>query len=578
MDNFRSNFSLKPKWPSTYQWSQFFKILGKKERNTIFALIFLFFTALGFAGWRFYLQNTEFAPALGESYTEGIIGAPRYLNPVLSPATGDADRDLSRVIFSGLLKYDGQGNLIGDLAERYAIGDSGKIYDVFLRQNVFWHDGQKLTADDVLFTIQIIQNRDYDSPLRLNWLGIEAEKIDQYTVRFKIKNAYATFPHNLTFGLLPKHIWQDIAPAEFALNEHNLKPIGSGPYVFGSMGKNENGQIMVIKLKASKKYYLAGPYIKDLIFKFYSDEEKALAALRKAEIFGLSYLSPKNQPTLVGSFRNSLDIQAVKMPRYFALFFNQTMRKALSDKNVRLALAHAIDKEKLIADVFFDFGQKADSPIIEGMAGFSEQIKTYEYDLEKAKNILQSAGWIDANSDGIREKDGESLELTLTTAPWPELTQTADLISGFWQQIGVKTNIETKETSSLIAENIRPRQYQILLFGEFLNTDPDPFAFWHSSQAKDPGQNLSLFSNAQADAILQDSRQDLNNDSRAKKLQQFNQIVTDDLPAIFLYAPNYLYPTNSQIKRLNVEILNSPSDRFSQIEDWYIKEKRVWKR
>jgi len=577
MNNFGLNSGSKSKWPSFYQWSQFFRVLGKKERNMIFALLFLFFVALGFAGYQFYLKNTEFAPALSGSYSEGIIGSPHYLNPLLSPASGDADMDLAHVIFSSLFKYDGQGNLIPELAERYAIGEEGKFYDVFLRQNAFWHDGRQVTADDVIFTMQIIQNRDYDTPLRLNWLGIETEKIDQYTIRFKIKNAYATFPHNLTFGILPKHIWQNVSPSEFALNERNLKPIGSGPYVFSELEKNKDGQIVSVKLQANSNYYLSGPFIKDLIFKFYPDEDKALAALRKSEIQGISYLSPKNQSGLSAGFKNGLNILQIRMPRYFSLFINQTASKALSDKNVRQALAHAIDKNKLITEIFHGFGQKIDSPILAGMTGYSDQIKIYEFDVEKAKNILQTAGWTDANNDGVREKGEENLELTITTIPWPELAQTANLISDFWKEIGVKTTIETKEATSLIQENIRPRQYQILLFGELLNIDPDLFAFWHSSQKKDPGQNLSLYENAQVDAILQDARQDLDPASRAKKYEQFSQILAEDLAAIFLYAPDYLYPSSSQIKGIDLKILNSPSDRFSQIENWYLTTKRVWK-
>lgn len=571
------NSGSKFRWPSFYQWSQFFKVIGKKERNLIFALLFLFFIALGFAGYQFYLRNTEFAPALSGSYNEGIIGNLRYLNPLLSPASGDADRDLTRIIFSSLFKYDGQGNLIPDLATRYEIGEQGKIYDVFLKENAYWHDGQQVTADDILFTMQIIQNRDYDSPLRLNWLGIETEKINQFTIRFKIKNIYATFPLNLTFGILPKHIWQNVSPAEFALNERNLKPIGSGPYVFEELEKNKDGQITSISLQASGRYYLPGPFIKNLIFKFYSDEDKALAALRKSEIQGLSYLAPKNHAGLLSDFKNGIKIVEIKMPRYFSLFLNQTTSKALSDKNIRLALAYAIDKNKLIAEIFYGFGQKIDSPILPSMLGYSDQITRYEFDIEKAKNILQSAGWIDANGDGIREKSGENLELTLLTIPWPELSETANLISNFWKEIGVKTNIETKETISLIQENIRPRQYQILLFGELTNTDPDPFAFWHSSQKKDPGQNLALYENAKADVLLQDARQDLDQTSRARKYQQLSQIIAEDLPAIFLYSPDYLYPYSNQIKGMDLKILNSPSDRFSQIENWYLTTKRVWK-
>jgi peptide/nickel transport system substrate-binding protein len=551
-------------------------VLGKRERNLIFLFLFLFFASVGFAGFRLYLNNTQIVPARGGSYTEGIIGSPRYLNPVLAPAN-DADRDLARVIFSGLLKYDNQGNPILDLASSYNVVDSGKTYEVFLKKNAFWHDGKPVTADDVIFTIQVIQDVDYRSPLRVNWAGIEVEKIDDYAVRFKLKNAYAPFLYNLTFGILPKHIWQNISATDFALSEKNLKPIGSGPYVFKQLEKNKDGTIKSIVLAASKNFYLNGPFISQLTFKFYLDEDTAISALQKSEVQGLSFISPQNFSVIDNNSRDIFNVFEIRLPRYFALFFNQSQSKALADKNVRIALAQALDKEKLIKDVLQGFGEKIDSPIIPGMLGYSGDIKTYGFNLEIASSTLSSAGWLDKNNDGIREKDGQNLEFTVSTIPWQELAQTADFLKDAWAQIGVKVNIETKETANLIQENIRPRQYQALLFGELLSIDPDPFAFWHSSQVKDPGQNLSLYENAQIDAILQDARQDLDSASRAKKYQQFNQIISQDVPAIFLYAPDYLYPVSNQLTGIDFKTMASPSDRFSQIENWYISTKRAWK-
>ena len=521
-------------------------------------------------------------PGLGGSYSEGIIGYPRYLNPVLA-AANDADQDLSRVIFSGLLKLDTNGGLIPDLAESYSIGENGKVYDFFLRRDALWHDGMPVTADDVIFTIQTIQNPDYRSPLRVNWAGIDVEKLDDYTIRFHLKNAYAPFPYNATFGILPKHIWQNISAADFALNERNLKPVGSGPYVFQQLEKNKDGAITSIGLSSSKNYYFNGPFIQYLTFRFYADENKAVAALRKSEVQGLSFLSPANYADVKNNFRSGINIFELSMPRYFSLFINQSQSKALAEKNVRVALATAIDKQKLIDDVLNGFGQKIDSPFIPGMLGYSDQVKTYNFDTERAKNLLDGSGWIDSNGDGIREKTEKgkepvALEFSIVTTPWQELSQTAEFLKNTWGEIGAKITIETKETSALVQENIRPRQYQMLLFGELLNIDPDPFAFWHSSQKKDPGQNLSVYENAKVDAILQDARQDLDPASRAKKYQEFSQLIAEDLPAIFLYAPDYLYPISDSIRGADLKILVTPSDRFSQIENWYIKTTRAWKK
>jgi len=504
---------------------------------------------------------------------------------LLAPAN-DTDSDLARLIFSGLLKYDNQGNLIPDLAESYTVDQSGKVYEFHLRKNAFWHDGQQVNADDVIFNFQIIQNNSYKSIIPFlwaNWQGVEVEKVDDFTVRFTLKNPYAAFPHNLTFGLLPKHVWQNVPAANFSLYEANKKPIGSGPYVFQKMESTSDGTITSIQLQASKNYYLGGPYIKNLTFKFYypDGEEKAISALQKKEIQGINYISYGNYSRVQNSIKNKPDILHLQMPRYFALFMNQIQNKALADKNVRVALAQAINKQKIISEALAGFGRKVDSPLLPGMLGYTDQVKTYNFDIEQAKQTLTAAGWVDSNGDGVREKDGQALEISILTLPWEELEKTTNIIKEDLAAVGIKINIQTEDVAS-IKEDIKNRNYQILLFGELLNLDPDPFSFWHSSQIKDPGQNISLYSNPQVDAILQNARQDLNPDSRAKKYQQFSQIICEDLPAIFLYSPDYLYVLPPDIKGVDIanpdSVLIMISDRFSQIERWFISTKRVWKR
>ncbi|MDD5589647.1 MAG: ABC transporter substrate-binding protein [Candidatus Portnoybacteria bacterium] len=577
------------KWPTLYQWSQFFKILGKKESYLFFGFCVLIAVSAVFVGYRIYKGNTEVAPALGGIYREGIIGSPRYLNPVLAQ-TNDADRDVTRVIFSGLFKYNSKGAFIPDLAESYQIGDSGKTYEVFLRKNAFWHDGQPVTAEDVIYTISIIKDPNYRSPLRANWYGVEVEKIDDFAIRFKLKNPYAAFLSNLTAGILPKHIWQNISFVDFPLSERNLKPIGSGPYFFKKLEKNKDGTIKTLELEAFKDFYLEGPYLSQIVLRFFGNEDDALASWRKGEIQGVSYVSAVNYQAAKNRQNNGVNIYSLSLPRSFSLFFNQEIQKTLSDKNVRLAMAHAIDKNELVRQVLGGFGQPIHSPIPPGMLGYSNDIKIYEFNIDKAKEILESNGWVDKDGDGIREKimekgkDPVKLEFTLTTISWPELVSAADFVKNSWEKIGIKTNVEANDALSVQQENIKSRQYQILLFGEVLNIDPDPFSFWHSSQKKDPGLNIAVYDNSKVDAILQDARQDIDQASRAKKYEEFSKIIVEDLPAIFLYSPSYLYPLSNQIKGIDFkkapenseEKIFMPSDRFSEIEKWYIKTKRTW--
>ena len=260
MPNFIKKFS---KWPSKAQWKKLPSLLSKKERYFILGLLILTIASLITWGISYRLSHTISIPNYGGSYKEGLIGSPQYINPILCQ-TYDTDQDISQLIFSGLMKYDSRGELVPDLAEEYAIGEEGKIYDFFLRKNITWHDGKPFNADDVIFTIQTIQNPEYRSPVIFNWNGVEIEKIDDYTIRFKLKNAYAPFLNNTTIGILPKHIWENISPPEFFLTQTNLKPIGTGPYKFTKFEKDRKGSIKALYLQANKDYHLNRPYIKKI--------------------------------------------------------------------------------------------------------------------------------------------------------------------------------------------------------------------------------------------------------------------------------------------------------------------------
>ncbi|MFH1671564.1 MAG: ABC transporter substrate-binding protein [Candidatus Portnoybacteria bacterium] len=532
----------------------------------------------------FYLDHTQAYPQAGGQYKEGIFGQPRFINPVLAQ-TNDADRDLSRIIFSSLLKYDGQGNLISDLAQRYSISEDGLTYEVTLKKNALWHDKQPLTADDVIFTIATIQNPEYKSPLKINWQGVKAEKIDEFSVKFILNTTYAPFLHNLTVGILPKHLWAGISPANFALAEYNLKPVGSGPYKFKDINQDKDGKVNSIELARNKNFYLVslenngvkGPFIDNIIFRFYTNQEDLIKAYQKGKVDGLGFL-PAGE---LSGIRNGSNIHRINLPAYYAVFFNQTASKALSDKNVRLALAYATNKNEIIDQVLKGEGEAVESPLLSGWLGYTDQTKIYDFSLEHAQNLLESNGWKDKNEDGIREKEisgsEENLEITILTTNWPELNQAAELIKSQWEKLGARINLEIVNPTVIQQEYIRPRNYQALLFGEVLSADPDPFAFWHSSQRKDPGLNLALYQNKDVDKLLEEARQEMNPEKRVEKYAEFQKKLTEDIPAMFFYSPTYLYPVNERIKGIEIERLAIHSQRFSQIENWYIKTNRVWK-
>lgn len=572
------------KIPSPHQWSQFFKILDKKE----FYLFLLFFSSLIISSslliYQWYFNKTEIRPIAYGKYTEALVETPRYLNPVLSGAS-DTDRDISYLIYSSLMKYDNNGQLISDLIDKYDILDDGKTYRIEIKRNIKWHDSKPLTTDDILFTIDVIQNADYKSPLRINWLGVETEKIDDFIFQIKLKNPYSPFLHNLTFGILPKHIWKDISAANFPLDTHNLHPIGSGPYKIKNLSKDKKtGAITSLKLEAYAKYHFHRPNIKVIEFKFYKSESAAIEAFnqKKVDAIGLSSTSIINQIKK----NKSANLYSFNLPRYFAIFFNQEKNKLLSDKNLRLALNYATNKKEIIKSVLDDNGLLIDSPIPSNLSVYNQNIKKYEFDLEKAKNLLSQNGWKDIDEDGIREKEFAvdkktketiKLEIIITTTEKQELIDIAELLKKQWLEAGVKVNIETKEIFDLQQNYIKPREYEALLFGEVLSINPDPFAFWHSSQKKDNGLNLSLYTNKSVDKLLEEMRQDSNQNTRAEKFIKFQNLVVEDAPVIFLYSPLYFFAVDKNIKGINESLITSPTGRFNNIDNWYIKTKRAWK-
>lgn len=563
------------KFPTLHQWQKLPSVLNKKERYFIIGFAILIIASL--FGWMvaYGLKTTVVAPAYGGSFSEAIVGSPQYINPVLSQAN-DSDRDVTEMVFSGLTKYNSKGEIVANLAEKYSIGDNGKLYEFFLRKDIKWHDGESFTADDVMFTINTIQNPDFRSPIRASWIGVEVEKVDDYTIKFKLKNAYAPFLANTTTGIIAKHIWEKIQPADFSLVPQNLEPIGTGSYKLNKIKKDNEGFVSYIELKAFGDYNSGlRPFINEINLYFYPDEETAIKAYNRGQVDNFSLISIKNKSLLKGETRSN--IEKLNLPRYFAVFFNQSKSTALSDKVVRQALNYATNKKQIIEDVLDGDGQQVDSPIPAGVWGHADDLKIYDFAQEHAKNILEAARWKDADNDGYREKGIEKLEIELVTTELKELQQVANILQEQWSKIGVKTNVKIMDIGGIQQEYIRPREYQALLFGEVLGLDPDPFSFWHSSQKKDPGLNLSLYDNKKVDNLLRDARQILEPELRLEKYKDFQQLVIDDAPAVFLYGSYQIYLISKKIQGFENENIVLPSKRFADIESWYIKTQRVKK-
>ncbi len=560
------------------------KVLSQKERYLVIALLLIFAGSVISLPFTAFYHYTKAMPDYGGSFSEGIVGEPHYINPLLSQ-NNDVDRDLVSLIYSGLMKYNEDGKLIPDLAKSYEISSDGLNYTVYLKENAKWQDGVSVTSDDVVFTIQTAQNPDYGSLQRINWQGVDVEAVDKHTVILKLKNRYAQFLNNLTLNIIPRHIWQNIKPVDFALSGFNLKPVGSGPYKFTKLKKDDAGRITSYELDSNNNFYDGRPYIDSIELKFYDSEGQMIDEYNKNNIESMAFVSANNLKKV--KFKKRLNIEELKLPRYFGVFFNQAGAPILADKNIRLALSYATDKKDLINKILDGKGLETKSPMIGGVLDITNDVKTYNYNPDQAKKLLADAGWGNPNNKGILSKTTkaktkkdrpktEKLTIRLTTSTWPELTSVANLLKEQWAKIGVDLVVEVLPTQDL-QQVIKARDYQMLLFGEILNIDPDPFSLWHSSQKRDPGLNLALYDNKSADGILEKARQTLNPLERVKQYQDFQNLVIEDVPAIFLYNPLYIYAQTDNIKGFNSKIISMPSDRFSNIENWYINTKRSWR-
>ncbi len=516
-------------------------------------------------------------PTKGGTFNEGIIGTPRFVNPVLAVAR--ADKDTAALIFDGLMKLGADGTLVPHLAESVTVSEDGLTYNVVLKQNVEFHDGAKLTADDVLFTINRIQEPNILSPLQTNFEGIIIEKLGDHELNFVLPKAYAPFIETLTFGILPAHIWRDVPDAEFSYVQRNSDAIGTGPYRIKKINRNTSGIPESYVLEANENYFGGEPKIKEVVLKFFPSEERIIAAFNKGQIDSIVALDEASIKELVIDGDTS-EIQAIPLPRTFAVFFNQNKSPVLRDSAVRKALNVAIDRDALIETTLHGYGLPLFSPIPPGFGIEGSVGTTSENRLEEARAILQNAGWKPNAESGVWEKEiaKEVVPLTfsISTANNPVFQNTAEFLRSSWEALGVTVTVKQFEQTDLAQQIIRPRDYEALLFGTALGRSLDFYSFWHSSKRNDPGLNVSLYTNLVSDAALGKTRTTQNKEERALAIETFAGEIEKDTPAIFLYSPELIYVFPKKIVGETFTGLDEAQERFTSITSWFITTDSVW--
>lgn len=519
-------------------------------------------------------------PMRGGVLNEGVIGSPRFINPIL--ATTDADKDLTSLVYSGLMKKNESGFLVEDLAEKVEISENGLNYTFTLKDDIYFHDGEILDTNDILFTITQIKDQTNKSPIRTKWEGVNVEALDEKNITFTLTQKYASFLENTTIGILPEHLWNNGA---IELNPSNEKPIGTGPYKIRKINKQTGGIAKSYELTAFDKYIPTEPYIQKLNFKFYNNEDDLIKGLENKEVDQINSLSPEKVKILK---EKGFKIETKVLPRVFGIFFNQNENQIFLDKNVLRAINLAVNKDRIVNEVLLGYGIAIEDPILPNNISYeylsNKEIISHEENIQEAEALLEKNNW-EKNEEGYLQKEitennkkvNKILEFSISTSNTKELLDAANLVKNDLEKIGMKIEIKTFDIGNLNQSVIRPRKYDALLFGQIINNETDLFAFWHSSQRTDPGLNIAMYTNPKVDKALEEAFVTIDEKERARKYALFGEEIKKDMPAVFLYSPNFIYVISKDLKGFNADNIINSQERFKNINAWYLKTDKVWK-
>jgi len=517
-----------------------------------------------------YNVSTELVPDRGGVFREGVAGNPQYLNPLLCQ-THEIDQDLCSLLFRGLTRLDASGRVIPDLAESWSSTPDGLIYTFRLRTAQFWHDGMPITADDVVFTVEMLQAPDTPAVADLAelWRSVDVELIDAQSVRFVLDEPFAPFLDYTSIGLLPKHIWRDVAPADLASSPLNLTPVGSGAM------RMAQASATMIRLEPNPFLAADVPYISALEFHFYPDYPSIYAAYTKGELDGISHVLSSDLP--LAKEREDLQLFSALESVYVSVVLNLKNPDTpfFQEKAVRQALLYGLNRERLVTQAVAGQGVVADSPIPANSWAYTPGLPEFPYEPARATSLLDAAGWIDRDADGVRDKDGRALRFILLANDDPLRRQMIEQISADWRAIGVQAVPQTVSFAGLVSDFLAPRRFDAALVTWSITGDPDPFPLWHSSQSSEGGQNYSGWTNDEVDTLIQDARSTVDRSKREALYAQFQRLFLEEMPALPLYYPVYTYGVSERVKNVQIGPLNTPADRFATFPAWYIVTRRV---
>lgn len=522
------------------------------------------------------------------TYVEAMIGAPRFVNPLL--AASDTDTDLTHLVYSGLTRVDTNGKLALDLANEWQISPDGRVYTFTLKPGLRWHDGEAVTSADVVATIDLLHAAEFpgDPALAARWRGVSVGAVSTDVVTFTLPISNSAFLQNTTLGLLPKHLWSSVKPSEIAASELNQAPIGSGPWryvrdVSARGAENPSGTPVPGGLPAGEgvllepnPYSLAEkPRISRIWFRLYPSFGAALSGLRLGEVHGLGHI-PTDRVAEVATLPGvGLHLQG--LARYNMLILNDRS-PLFKDVQTRRAIELAIDRDALVRQSLSGEGRPIESPILPNSWAYDPSVTVRPYDPSEARRLLDLAGWKEGPG-GVRVRDGVTMTVSLAAnSDIAANVVAAKQLEGYLEAIGIDVKLALVSRDVLVNTYLMPRAFHMALAGwEASGSDPDVLQYWHSSQANVPGGlNFSGWSNPAADKALQAALQTQDQSERAKAYAAFQQAFYAEIPSVILYQPLYSYATRAPASGISLpsgDMLTAAS-RFDTVQNWSLEGSR----
>jgi peptide/nickel transport system substrate-binding protein len=480
-------------------------------------------------------------PAHGGRYLEAVVGSPLRVNPLYT-AFNDVDKDLATLVFAGLTRLGPDGTVLPDLAESWEVSPDARVYTFHLRRGVTWHDGTAFTADDVIFTWGALRDPDFKGEPSLGqfWQQVECVKKDDFTVVCELPQPFAPFLAHTTIGILPRHRLEGLSAEGLFIAPFNEQPIGTGPFILRALDSQR------ALLESNPSYHWGEPAIAQIELRFYSDYRPAAAALQDGQVQGL-FLGPEASPDILAQLEQDKKLQHLASRRNsYTLLYLNTRMPPLDARSVRQALLYALDREAIIADRLDGRAQLADNPIVPGTWAYSDDVRSYRHDPQRARLLLEEGGW-QINSRGVLEKEGEELRLTLLTDNDPERVAIGQEIAQQLRAIGVDASLQSRAASELVRDFLLPRRFQAVIYGWDQGYDPDPYPAWHSSQVQERGFNLAGYSDEYLDRVLNQARQTSDLEQRKALYREFQQIFAEEVPSILLFYPVYNYFVDKEV-------------------------------